>query len=150
MMNPRNASPRQRQGVWRNSPVWAKPRSQQRPQAFPRLHVPFRHAIASSIASLFTTAMPAARGRVTPRCDTAVERVVSRLDTRPPCARGVEPRLERDVWDGFHPPQDDVPTALAHPDDRRGLGGARAAATLALAPSAPAAPPVLTTAGGWP
>ena len=65
-------------------------------------------------------------------------------------SRGVEPRLERDVGDGFHQPQDDVPTALAHPDDRRGLGGARAAARLALAPSAPAAPPVLTTAGGWP
>ena len=150
MMNTRKACHIPRQVVWRTTPVWATPRSQQRPQAVPRLHGPFRHALARRLARLCTTAMTAALGRVTPRGATAGARVGSRLDTRTMCARGAAPQLARDVWAVCHQPHDDVPPALAHPDERRGLGCARAAATWALEPSALAASPVLTTAGGWP
>jgi hypothetical protein len=150
MMNTRKESHIQRQVVLRNTPVWAKPRSQQRPTAFHRLHVHFMNAIALLIASLCTTAMTDALVRVTPRCYTAVAIVGSRLDTRTPCSRGVAQRLDRDWWDVFHPPHDDVTTALDHPDDRRCLGGERSAATCALEPSAPAAPPLFTTSCGLP
>jgi hypothetical protein len=149
-MNKLKESQIPRQVVLRNTPVWATPRSQKRPQAFHRIHVHFMKAIAIIIASLFTTAMTDALGRVTPRCSTAVAIVCIRLATRTPCSRGVDQRLDRDVLDVFHQPHDDVTTALEHPDERRWRGGERSASTCALEPSAPAAPPVFPTSCGWP
>jgi hypothetical protein len=127
-----------------------KPRSQQGPKAFHRLHVHFVKAIAVIISCLFPTAMTHTLMRIAPLCQTAVDVVFIRVHTRARGHRRLDERLDGPLLDVFLQANDHLSTALNHAEDRRFLGCECPSPALALEPPAPAASPFFATSSGFP
>ena len=128
----------------------AQPRAQQGPKALHRIHVHFMKAIAVVIPRLFSPAVTDAFMRRAPRFQAVINSVRIRVNTGPRRNRCLNQWLDRLLLDVVQHPDDHLATALHHPEDRGLLRGEGAAAAFPFEASAPAAPPFLTTASGFP
>ena len=122
----------------------------QGPKAFHGVDVHCMQAIPVVIPRLFPPAVTDAFMRIAPLCQTALNSVRIDVNTSPWRHRRLDQGLDRALWDVCQPSHDHRAVARDHPEDRRLLRGEGAAAPFPLEASAPAAPPFLTTASGFP
>ena len=107
-------------------------------------------AIAVVIPRIFATAVTDARVRLAPSFQAAVDVIFICVHTCARGNRGVDQRLDGPLLHVVQHVNDYVTTALDHAENRGLLRGEGAASAFPLEASPPAAPPLFTTASGFP
>ena len=107
-------------------------------------------AITIVVPSVFAVTVTNAFMLVTPRLQAVVDIVFISVNTRARCNRGLDEGLDGDLLDVGQPPNDDIATPLAQPNNWQLFACTCAASAFALKPSTPAEAPFFTTASGLP
>ena len=128
----------------------AKPRPQQGPKTFHRIHVHFVKAIAIVISCIFPTAMTDTFMCIAPLFQAVIDGVFIRVHIRARSNRCLNQRLDRPLLDVGQHTNDHLSTALDHPEDRWLLSGKCPSTALAFKASTPTATPFFTTSSGLP
>src|SRR3954466_11915741 len=140
----------ERQLVLRDTPVWAEPGAQQRPETLDRVDVHFAKAVPVLVAGVFAAPVADRLVPVAPGGQAGGDAVLVGVDGGALGYRGLNDRLDRDLLHVGQHVQDHFATPLDQAEDGRLVLLQRAPAGRAGQPATASEPPLLATAAGWP